>query len=145
VLARVYLERGEPSAAADLLYTAALLDPELLGEAAELYRRAGQAQRALWLNGRISDQAEKLRQRMGLYLQLGHFEQAAALQGALRRNGLMDDEDMRYAVAYALFRTGEFRHAESLLATLERPELFRKATELRRAIDECSEDLWRCL
>ena len=145
VLAHVYIEREEMSAAADLLYQAALLDPELLSEAAELYRRSGQTFRALTLNTQLVDQPEKYRQRLAIYLQLKNFEQAAAMEIPLRRVGLMEDEDLRYALAYALFKTGDFDGAERHLAALSRPDLFRKAAELRSAIQDCAEDSWKCL
>jgi tetratricopeptide (TPR) repeat protein len=145
VLAHVYIERGEQSAAADLLYQAALLDPALLGEAAELYRRAGQTNFALMINSRLSDQPEKFRQRLALYLELQSYEQAAAMETPLRRVGLLEDEDLRYAIAYAQFKTGDFDEAEKNLSALNRPDLFRKAAELRRAIQDCVEDRWKCL
>lgn len=145
VLAHVYIERGEMSAAADLLYKAALLEPGLMAEAAELYRRAGQTNRALSINSRLSDQPEKFRQRLALYLELQNFEQAAAMELPLRRVGLLEDEDLRYAIAYALFKTGDFSAAEEHLSSLNRPDLFRKAAELRRAIQDCVEDSWKCL
>ena len=145
VLAHVYIERGEMSAAADMLYKAALLDPVLLPEAAELYRRSGQTFRAMNLNGQIANQEEKLRQRLALYLEMGSYEQAAAMEIPLRRVGLLAEEDLRYAVAYSLFKTGDFNAAEQHLAQLNRPDLFRKAAELRRAIQDCAEDSWKCL
>ena len=145
VLAHVYIERGEMSAAADMLYKAALLDPVLLPEAAELYRRSGQTFRAMNLNSQIANQEEKLRQRLALYLEMGSYEQAAAMEIPLRRVGLLAEEDLRYAVAYSLFKTGDFSAAEQHLAQLNRPDLFRKAAELRRAIQDCAEDSWKCL
>lgn len=144
-LAHVYIAREQLSAAADLLYDAALIDPTLMAEAAELYRRAGQIYRALTLNGQIQDQDEKFRQRMAILLQLQNFEQAAAMENPLYRVGLLQDEDLRYALAYAQFKIGEFDEAESNLSQLTRPDLFRKAAELRRAIQDCSEDSWKCL
>lgn len=145
VLAHVYLQREELSAAADLLYRAALLDPKLMAEAAELYRRAGQINRALSINSRLSDQPEKFRQRLALYLELQNYEQAAAMEMPLRRVGLLEDEDLQYAIAYAQFKIGEFGAAERHLSALTRPDLFRKAAELRRAIQDCQEDSWKCL
>ena len=145
VLAHVYIERGEMSAAADLLYQAALLDPSLLAEAAELYRRSGQTFRAMLLNGQIANQPEKLRQRLALYLEMGNFEQAASMELPLTRLGMLSDEDLRYAIAYAQFKTGDFEAAEKNLAALNRPDLFRKAAELRRAIQDCAVDSWLCL
>jgi hypothetical protein len=145
VLAHVYIERGEMSSAADLLYKAALLDPTLMGEAAELYRRSGQTFRAMNLNGQLLDQEEKLRQRLALYLEMGNYEQAAAMEVPLRRVGLLAEEDLRYAIAYSHFKTGDFGAAEEHLTALNRPDLFRKAAELRRAIQDCAEESWKCL
>ena len=59
--------------------------------------------------------------------------------------GLIEDEDLRYAIAYALFKTGEFGAAERHLAVLTRADLFRKAAELRRAMQDCRKDRWKCL
>jgi tetratricopeptide (TPR) repeat protein len=145
VLAHVYLQREQMSAAADLLYQAALLDPELLVEAAELYRRSGQTFRALTLNSQLANQPEKLRQRLALYLEMGRYEQAAAMETPLVRVGLINDEDLRYAIAYSHFKTGDFAAAEYHLEMLTRPDLFRKAAELRRAIQDCGTDSWKCL
>jgi len=145
VLAHVYIEREQLSVAADLLYQAALLNPTLMAEAAELYRRSSQTFRALSLNSQLSNQPEKLRQRLALYLEMGRFEQAAAMESALMRVGLLEDEDIRYALAYAQFKTGDFAAAEIQLTALNRPDLFRKAAELRRAIQDCTAESWKCL
>jgi hypothetical protein len=63
----------------------------------------------------------------------------------LTRLGLLDDEDIRYALAYAYFKTGDFEATERQLQQLTRPDLFRKAAELRSAIQDCAEDTWQCL
>lgn len=144
-LAQVYMALHQLSAAADLIHRASLLDPSLLAEAAELYRRAGQTYRALTLNGQLKDQPEKFRQRMALLLELQNFEQAAAMEAPLYRLGLLQDEDLRYALAYAQFKIGAFDQAEANLSQLTRSDLFRKASELRRAIQDCSGDAWKCL
>ena len=145
VLAHAYLDMGQMNTAAELVYEAALLDPTLIGEAAELYRRAGRPYKALMLNGQISDQKTKFRQRLALLLELQRYEQAASMDGDLKRVGLLEDEDVRYALAYAVFKVGDFDEAETHLQKLTRPDLFRKAAELRRTIQDCSEDPWKCL
>ncbi len=145
VLAHAYLDQGQINTAAELIYEASLLEPALTGEASELFRRAGRPNRALMLNGQISDQQVKFRQRLALLLELKRYEQAAAMENDLRRTGLIEDEDIRYALAYADFKTGDFDTAELHLQKLTRPDLFRKAAELRRAIQDCSEDSWQCL
>lgn len=143
-LAQVYLESGQTLAAAEILNQVALVDPALLPEAAELYRRAGFPMQALALNARVPDSAKKLKQRIGILVELRRYEQIAGMAAALERAGLLTDEDVRYALAFAYFRGGDFERAERHLAALTRPELFRKATELRRIMAECGDARWNC-
>lgn len=143
-LAQTWLERGDTLAAAEILAQQAERDPTLLPEAAELFRRAGHAVRALALNARIADQNRKLKQRVGILVQLRRYEQVAGMEDALYRVGLYGDEDVRYALAYARFKGGDFEAAEKHLVALTRPELFRKATELRRVMQDCGANRWTC-
>jgi tetratricopeptide (TPR) repeat protein len=144
-LAQTWLEAGNTLAAANLLDEVARIDPALLAEAAELYRRAGYPMRALTLNAQITDQKKKLKQRVGILAELRRYEQLVGMQEALLRAGLFEDEDVRYALAFAHFRGGDFAGAEQHLAAIRRPELFRKATELRKIMNECADERWTCV
>jgi tetratricopeptide (TPR) repeat protein len=144
-LAQTYLEAQQPLAAAGLLADVAERDPNLLPEAAELYRRAGFPMRALALNQRVLDGRKKLKQRVGILAELRRYEQIVGMADALARARLLDDEDVRYALAYATFRAGDFEGAERHLAALRRPDLFRKATELRQIMNECADARWTCV
>jgi predicted Zn-dependent protease len=144
-LAQVYLEANMDLAAAQILSDVAERDPALLPEAAELYRRAGYPMRALALNQRIGDSNKKLKQRVGILAELRRYEQIVAMRDALARARLLDDEDVRYALAYATFRSGDFDGAEKHLSALRRPDLFRKATELRKIMSDCAQARWTCV
>lgn len=144
VLAQTWLDREQVLPAADILHEAARLDPGLMAEAAELYRRAGWLMQALTLNAQVIDQAKKLKQRLAIFIELGRFDQASGMESDLVRTGLLDEEDIRYALAYALFKTGRYERAETHLAQLTRNDLFRKANELRRAMAQCAEEPWLC-
>lgn len=143
-LAQALLDRGRPLAAAEVLAPVAERHPALTAEAAELFRRAGHLQRALNLNARVPETERRLKQRVGLLLQQRRYDLVAGMEEALLRARLLADEDIRYALAYALFRGGRHEEAERHLATLTRPELFRKSTELRRLMAECAEERWKC-
>lgn len=134
-LAHAHLDARRPRAAATVLEEAAALEPRYLAEAAELRRRAGDLDRALRLNARLGDAKEKTRQRLGLLLQLAAFDLAAALQPRLSRLGLLEDEEVRYALAYACFRAGDPERADQHLRGITRPALFAQAIELRKAIE----------
>jgi len=144
VLSHVYLDQGNVLAAADVMRTTALYDPTLASDAAELYKRAGWLIQALSLNAQVIDQAKKLKQRLSIFLEMDRFEQAAGMAQDLSRVGLLSDEDIRYALAYALFKSGDFEQAEQHLQQLSRNDLFRRATELRRAMEQCADSPWKC-
>lgn len=144
VLAHVYLAQDKTFAAAEIMHRSAVHDPELLTDAAELYRRAGWPVQALTLNGQIIDQQKKLKQRLAIMLELGRFDQAASMQQDLERVGLIEDEDIRYALAYAMFKAGQFDAAETQLQRLTRSDLFRRAVELRRTMEQCADSPWMC-
>ena len=144
LLAATYLDLDQPLAAAELTYQAALLNPALLVEAAELYRRAKQPVRALMLNAQIRDQSAKLKQRLGILVELGQYAEVAAMEAALLRAGLGPDQEIRYALAYAHFKQANFDAVERNLQLLTKADLFRKATELRKIMQDCATERWKC-
>lgn len=134
-LAHAHLDAGRPRAAGAVLEEAARLDAKYLAEAAELHRRAGAVERALFLNAQVLDQKAKTRQRLGLLLQRASYDAVHALEPRLSRLGLLDDEEVRYALAYASYRSGDLERADAHLRGITRPDLFRAATDLRKAIE----------
>ena len=144
-LAKVYADLGRYYTAAGMMERAAALGGDYLIDAAELYRRAGHPGRALFLNERALDQKKKLKQRLAILLDMGMFEQAEGMSEALYRHGLLKDDQIRYAVAYAAFKAGHFEAAAGHLTAITTPSLFRKATALRKAMSVCGEERWQCL
>ncbi len=144
MLAHLYIDEGKLHAAADLFDQASIYESKYIKEAGELYRRAKALYRALYFNAQILDQKEKLQQRLAILLEFGDYEIAAAMEQSLGRVGLIENEDIRYALAFTLFQTGEYGACESHLAQLTRSDLFRKAIELRKSIQKCQETPWEC-
>ncbi len=144
LLSHTYLDQGQLNSAAFILEQAALMNPRLQAEAAEIYRRAGRFHKALTLNESISDQKIKLKQRLSILLALKQYERAANMESSLYRTGLLEDEDVRYALAYALFSTRRFPETAKHLDYLKNAELFRKGAELRRLMEMCKTEPWQC-
>ena len=143
-LAATYIADESYHAAAQIVHQLALVDNSLVSEAAELYRRAGQKHMALMLNGLVEDQEQKLKQRLGLLIELENFEQAAQMQQDIKRVRIDSDENIQYAMAYALFKVGEYDQAETYLARITDSQLFQKAVEIRKIMAECGTETWRC-
>ncbi len=143
-LAHTYLEQGRVLTAAMIFDRLSRRRPRFVLEAAELFRRAGKLHRALVANQRVPDQKTKIRQRLGLLIDLERFEQAAALKPRLARLELLADDGIAYALAYALYRTGRFAAAEAELKRIVDADLFDKANQLRRAMAACRQRGWAC-
>ena len=143
-LAVVYLGAERPFAAGRLFETAAALDPSYYHNAAMLYLAAGRPGLALQANAQVVDNSAKVTQRFTILAQTGAWEQAAALGPRLARLNALEDEDLRYGLAYAHFETGAWAEAEQLLLGIEDARLFRQATALRQAIQKCRDVPEQC-
>lgn len=143
-LAATYLKADRPLASAEVIRPIAYEDPKVALASAELYRRARRFLRALNMNAKVVDQKEKIRQRLGLLIELERFESAATLDARLSRLGLLKEESTAYALAYAHFKTGNYPRVEQLLRTIQSPELFRKGVALRKTISRCAQAVWQC-
>jgi tetratricopeptide (TPR) repeat protein len=144
-LARAYMEGGHLFVAARLFEQASRVNPDLTLDAAELYRRAGRPGRAVRLNEKVADQKSKVRQRLGLLIELERFDEAVSLAPRLARLGLIDEDAVRYGLAYAHFMTGRFEAAEKALEPISDPALFEKALQLRKIMGTCASAKWQCL
>jgi len=145
VLAHTYLDMDQVGTAATIMEQASYFDKDLISEAAELYRRSGQLYRALLLNARIEDQAVKLKQRVAILVGMKNYEAVAQMEVDLKRVGLLDNQPITYALAYSQFASGQFSKINHLLNQLTEPELFKKAIELRRAIQACQDQPVNCI
>lgn len=143
-LAATYISDQSYNTAAEIVHQLALVDNQLMSEAAELYRRSGQRHLALTLNSLIEDQEQKLKQRLGLLIELENYEQAANMEEDIRRTRIDTDENILYAMAYATFKVGDYDKAESYLSRITDAQLFQKAVEVRKIMADCADESWRC-
>mgnify|MGYP000471539254 CR=1 FL=1 len=144
MLAHLYLDKEMIHAAANLFDQASIEDAKYTKEASEMLRRAREFTLALYKNAQLNDTKEKYKQRIAIYLEFGEFERVVATDSALERSGLLEDENIRYALAYAYYMTSDFDKSEAQLRELTRPDLFEKATELRKNMEKCQNNSWEC-
>ncbi|MDH5257915.1 MAG: tetratricopeptide repeat protein [Gammaproteobacteria bacterium] len=143
-LSRTYVLLNQFYSAATILEKAAAQDVSLKGEVAELYRKANKSEQALYFNQIVVDQHKKYKQRLAIYLDAGRFDDAIGMRDTLFRVGLLNDGNIRYALAYAYFSVGKYSQAESYLDGIQQADLFRKATQLRKAMLSCEKTPAQC-
>jgi tetratricopeptide (TPR) repeat protein len=143
-LAGALVAAQRPLAAAVLLEQEALMHPELALEAAECFRRAGALGKALSLNTRVPSSRDRYQQRLGLLLEAEDWPRASMLEPRLRREGLLDNDEIAYALGYAWFRLGDHEAALRLLRGIADPSTFERATALREAMARCDADPLGC-
>ncbi len=143
-MAHVYNDQQRPLLAAMMFEAASRIDQKFLLEAAEMYKEAGRSELALALNAQIVDQKEKLKQRLSLLLEAERFSMITGMSEALSRLGLLSDQNVRYALAYAYYKLQDLEKAEYHLRRIKDPELFRAAAGLRKAMANCKDAGWEC-
>ncbi len=134
-LAQAYLSAEMPRIAGGMVEEAAATNNALYHDAAEIYRRAGAYSKALYLNSQIVDQERKALQRFNLLIGMERYEEAVALEPRLVRSGASTEDATRYALAFALFQTRRLDRAAAYVNQISSVEYFRRATQLRRAIE----------
>jgi len=144
LLAHLYIDNEMIQAAANLFDRASYKDEKYTAEAAEMLRRAKKFVLALYKNAQMLDTKEKLKQRVAIYLEYGAYESIVVSHNAIKRSGLLEDENIRYALAYSYYMIGDFQRCEQELKSITRSDLFQKATELRKNIQKCKNDGWEC-
>jgi len=145
ILARTYVDMGLNGACGSVLQQAAELDPILAAAAADCFRDAGRMERAFYLNTLVPDAEMKAKQRLDLSVRAQEWGQAIALIPRLETLGLLDEDPVAYAAAYALFQAGRYDQAESMLKRIEDAQLFKDAAALRKAMADCRANPENCL
>ncbi len=145
LLGHYYNQKDMPHVTADLFEKGSLYDKNYLKEAAEMYRRNGELAHALYLNSMMTDKEEKTKQKVAIYIGKGEFEKIIGLKDALDRYGLLKNDNMRYALAYAYYMVKDYDRAEAQLKKIEDDELFSKATVIRKNIEKCRSNSLECI
>ncbi len=140
LLAYCYAQDGKYLAAAELLSIAAEDDDKFRIESAEMYIKAGKMSQAMYQNGLVQEQKSKLRQRVAILVDLGQYEKISALYPRLKRLKVLEDDALRYAVAYAQFQTADLRASLVTLKGIKDSNYFDSATKLREIIIRCQKN-----
>ncbi len=145
LLGHYYNQKDMPYTTAHLFEQGSYYDRKYLKEASEMYRRAGALSHALYLNSKMSDKAEKTKQKVAIYVSRGEFEKIIGLKDAFNRYGLLKDDNMRYTLAYAYYVVKDYDESEVHLKKIQDDELFSKATVIRKNIEKCKNNSLECI
>ncbi|MEA3369840.1 MAG: tetratricopeptide repeat protein [Campylobacterota bacterium] len=145
LLGHMYLKKDMKNATAHLFEQSSYYDKQYLKDAVEMNRRAGNNLHALYLNTQNTDKVEKLKQKIAIYLNAGEYRKIIGLQKAMKRYKMLDDENLRYALAYSYYMSDDYESAEMHLKFISDSELFSKATVIRKNIEKCTNNPLECL
>lgn len=111
----------------------------------EMHRRAKDLPHALYLNSKLADTKEKLKQKVAIFVDRGEFEKVIGLKDGLGRYGLLADDNLRYALAYAYYMVKDYDEAEKHFKKIKDNALFSKATVIRKSIEKCKKNSLECI
>lgn len=145
LLAHGYLKKEMPYSGAALLESSAHYDEKYRKDAVEMFRRVRNYPHAIFLNSLMTDKVEKLRQKVAIHIDRGEFEKVIGLKEGMERYGMLEDDNLRYALAYAYYMARDYDAAEAQLKKIMDSELFAKATVIRKNIELCRDDSMECI
>ena len=145
LLGHMYLKKDMKYATAHLFEESSYYDKKYLKDAVEMNRRAGNNLHALYLNAQNIDKIEKLKQKIAIYLNAQEYRKIIGLVKALERYKMLDDDNLRYALAYSYYMAGDYKNSEAHLKYISDSELFSKATVIRKNIEKCTNNSLECL
>lgn len=145
LLGHMYLKKNMKNTTAHLFELSSNYDKKYLKDAIEMNRRAQRLPHAIYLNSQNPDKVDQVKQDIAISLDRGEFKKIIGFKEALERYKLLDDENMRYALAYAYYMAGDYNKAEEHLKRITDSELFSKATLIRKNIEKCQNDAMECI
>lgn len=145
MLTHAYLKKEMRHTGANILENSANIDPKYLKDSVEAYRQIKDYSHALYLNLQVTDQKDNIKQKIAMHLERGEFEQIIGLKDAIIRNGMQDDENIIYTLAYAYYMSGDYKNAELYLQSITDNDLFQKATIIRKNIEKCKANPRECI
>lgn len=135
-IAKAYFTKGDLRATAEAFEQAARLDRKFAYHAAEIRRQIGHKQIAAYWLPLISDEKEKLRARLAGYVDSNSYPLIASMESVLRISALNQDDEVRYALGYSLYRQGEIEKPLKYLSQIRSPHHLERAALLRKSILE---------
>lgn len=145
LLGHMYLKKDMKYTTAQLFEESSYYDRKYLKEAVEMNRQADNNLHALYLNAQNIDKVEKIKQKIAIYLSAEEYRKIIGLKKALKRYKMLDDDNLRYALAYSYYMSGDYKSSEVELKYISDTELFNKATVIRKNIEKCTNNSLECL
>jgi len=140
LLGQVYIDQESYTAAALVYDYASLSNLQFAEKSSALYLKARQPIRSLQINRRVLDQKEKFKQRVGIDIYLDDYESLVSKEPALKRYGLLSDDNIRYAIGFAYFRNGEYEKSTGHLKKITDSQLFERASYILSQIEKCENE-----
>ena len=144
-IAPQYFAKGWKRATAEAFTLAAVRAPEYAEHAAETLRQAGSRQRSRYWNMYIPGEKERGRQKLALAVENSRWDLVASMDSLVKRTALDNDDEVSYALAFSLLRSGDRERARSYLEKVRSPGLLAKVSALFKSLEECTKLSWRCL
>jgi tetratricopeptide (TPR) repeat protein len=145
LLGHVYLKKDMQHTTAYMFKRAAYTDKIYFKDAVEMHRRIKDYPHAIYLNSQISDNVEKLKQKLAILIDRAEFAKVIGLKDALTRYNMLKDDNIRYALAYSYYMAKDYDKAEKNLKKIRDANLFKKATVIRTNIEKCRNDAMECI
>lgn len=105
--------------------------PQYYYQTAEFFRQAQKPYWSRFYQGMIPDLKEKLKAQVALAIDLKKYSEIVTLEKLLQKYETLKDDDMKYALAYALYDQGDFDKSLHWIAKIQDLKMKQKTDQLK--------------
>ncbi len=143
-LVSLYFQKNWLLSVDEAFLRASLVKPEYNYHLAELNRQLGRFERSQFFNLSIQDKTKRLKQKIATLVDQNRFGQIASLEPQIQRSELIEQDEIRYALAYSLVQAGEWNRPIEYVTTIQSKDLIEKAIQLRKTLEDCRDKGQSC-
>lgn len=85
-------------------------------------------QRAIDMNALVADRDEKLKQRIGILIDMKRCSQVVGLEDIVKASDVYKDDNIKYAIAYCLYATDRLEKGRKLSKTNHTGQCIQKSS-----------------
>jgi len=89
----------------------------------------------------VADQKKKVLQQFTIYLDSENYEKALSLKFELKKQELLEDDKISYALMYSAFKVGDYRTFSNLLTRITSKTYLSKVLKLKEIVDSCKKSV----
>jgi len=143
-LTKNYLAQASSFGVSLPLSDLAALSPKFSKKVSEYFKYTNRPISAEFWNSRIENYNEKLEDAIANKMMLRQYSSLSALAPQLKSYGVLENAELRFALAFSHLKSGKFVEADRQLSQIQDSKMLYRVAQLREFVEVCRAGLPQC-